>query len=144
MSAKEHSIPLKGAKAKGKPDIQKAKNSIAEVRKYLKKHFRGKETAIAKEVNEAIWKQGNNTRQKIQVQAVEKEGKIKVYLKESKELREEKEKAKAAAKKPEASGKKTQGSEEKEKAAGAESKEKEAKKESAAGKKQEAKTDESA
>ena len=118
--SREFTVSFRKCKMKGKPDIEKAKHAIALLKKFFKKHYRKaeKEILISNEVNEEVWKKSNNIKNKIQVLAVEKEGKLKVYLKDSKELKAEEdgkkakekkaaeEKTKAAAKKEE-TGKET-------------------------------------
>jgi len=135
MEGKEHSISLKKAKAKGKTDIKKANRAIKDIRAYFQKHHRGKELVIAKEVNEEIWKHSNNIASRIVVQAIEKEGKVRVYLKDSEELKAEKEKAKKEAAKK-AQPKDTSKKEPAEKAAAAEEKKPEEKEKAAKAKKE--------
>ena len=101
MANKEFTVPLRKAKMKGKSDIQTANRAIAVLFQFFKKHFRKEKNLVilAKEVNEEIWKNSNRVQSKIKVQTVEKDGKVFVYLKDSRELKELSEKAKAAEKK---------------------------------------------
>lgn len=103
MANKEFTVPLRKAKMKGKSDIQTANRAIAVLFQFFKKNFRKdkKFVILAKEVNEEIWKNSNHVQSKIKLQAVEKDGKVLVFLKESKELKEQAAKEKAAAEKKE-------------------------------------------
>ncbi|MBS3058602.1 MAG: hypothetical protein J4478_04345 [Candidatus Diapherotrites archaeon] len=123
----EYTVSLRKASLKGRPDIQKAKNAIAILYKFFqKKYHKPKEQVkISNEVNEEVWKNSNNIQARIQVQAIKKDNKVLVYLKESKELKKALEKEREGEKKT-AEKKKE---EEKKKAAEKKSAEKEKKEE---------------
>jgi len=88
--SKEFNISLRKSKQAGKADIKKARRAIALIFAFFKKHYRKQkdQVILSKEVNETIWKNSNRIPSKISIQAIEKEGKILVYLKNSKELAE--------------------------------------------------------
>ena len=97
----EYTVSLRKASLKGRPDIQKAKNAIAILYKFFqKKYHKPKEQVkISNEVNEEVWKNSNNIQARIQVQAIKKDNKVLVYLKESKELKKALEKEREGEKK---------------------------------------------
>jgi len=111
----EYTVSLRKASLKGRPDIQKAKNAIAILYKFFqKKYHKPKEQVkISNEVNEEVWKNSNNIQARIQVQAIKKDNKVLVYLKESKELKKALEKEREGEKKTAEKKKKEETKEEK-------------------------------
>jgi len=103
LESKEFTISLSKAFEKGKPDSERAKNAVALVYDFFKKNYRKpkEQLKISNEVNQTIWQNSNNIPRKIQVQAIEKDGNITIYLKESKELKAEESKKEEKPKKPE-------------------------------------------
>lgn len=87
MPAESYIVPLK--RAYDKPRTKRSNVAIKEVFDFLYKHTRKtKENIIlSKEVNEYVWKRGiQKPPRKIPISIREKDGKVYVFLKDSKEI----------------------------------------------------------
>lgn len=90
MPSESYVIPLRKV-YDNKPRSRRANNAITEIFNFLKKHTRleKKDVIIAKEVNEAIWKNSiQNPPRKIAISLKIDSGKAYVFLKDSKEFKE--------------------------------------------------------
>lgn len=118
MSKKEqfdYVIPLKPAMKAIR--TLRANAAVREIRRFLAKHRRGKETTITQEVNELLWERGKfKIPSKLEVTVKDFNGKSRVYLKGSKLIEEEaKKKTEEEKKKKESEKQKEKDKEEKEK-----------------------------
>lgn len=87
MPAESYMVPLK--RAYEKPRTRRSNVAVKEVYDFLYKHTRKKkeDIVITKEVNEFIWKRGiQKPPRRVAISIREKEGKVYVFLKDSKEI----------------------------------------------------------
>ncbi len=105
MKGKEAEYIISLTKAFEKPKLKRPKAVLNIINEFVKKHTRIEKTWISKEVNEFIFKNSKNIPRKIEVVFLKQKTKIKVYLKGSKQLEEDK---KQALKKAKAKKKKTE------------------------------------
>jgi large subunit ribosomal protein L31e len=87
MPAESYMVPLR--RAYEKPRTRRSNVAVKEVFDFLYKHTRKKkeDIIIAKEVNEFIWKRGiQKPPRRVAISIREKEGKVYVFLKDSKEI----------------------------------------------------------
>jgi ribosomal protein L31E len=90
----EYIISLR--KAFDKPPIKRPKAALNEIKKFIKKHTRIENVLISNEVNEFIFKNSKNIPRKLNIVLLKQKNKIKVYLKGSKKLEEDKKAAEKA------------------------------------------------
>ncbi len=81
--AMEYTIPLRMDFVSRR---KRAKKAVAKIREFIWKHFRTKDVKISSGVNEKIWQKGiENPPRRLRVFIEDKEGKVRVRLKDEKE-----------------------------------------------------------
>jgi ribosomal protein L31E len=84
--------------------FKRANKAVFLLKEFVRKHKRVgfNDIIISREVNEAIWSKGmQGIPRKIEVQLIEEEGKVRVFLKDSRELKKVEKKEKKPLKKEE-------------------------------------------
>lgn len=106
----EYVVPL--GRLFSQPRTKRARRSLGEIRRFVLKHTRNKNISITTGVNEFLWKNSYNIPHRVPVMLRKDGERIIVYLKGSRQIEEDKKKAKEAEGKAK---KEKEGKEEKEK-----------------------------
>lgn len=95
----EYVLPLRNVFRAPKP--KRHRRSITAIKRFVWKHARSKNVSITTDVNERIWKEGRIPRRLEVLLRKEKDGKVIVYLKGSKQIAADKKMREADKKKKE-------------------------------------------